>query len=484
VWRAAAISAHTRGVRVVVIGGSAAGLFTALVLARTGHEVTVVERDDLTPVDDLEAAAAAAYRVTAPQIVQPHVVLATCRELLRERLPDVYEALLAAGVVEAPLVSQMPPTVTEHSPAPGDERLALLMTRRVTVDWVLGRIAAAEPAIEVRYGEQVTGLLVEPGDAPRVGGIRTERGALTADLVVDTTGRRSPVDRWLAAIGARPTSMTRAECGVAYFSRHYRLCADELPGPAVTRVVAALDEFTVGIWGGDNRTMQLALAPLAIDRRFRSARRPDVFTAVMRTIPYYAAWIDALEPITDVYVMGGLHNTLRRLVVDGRPVVTGLHAVGDSVCTTNPTFGRGLSSTLRNAADLADVLTAHPGDPHAQALAMDRAVTDHIAPWFADQATTDAARLAMLRHTVLGAAAPAPPVPAVDRIGFGELRAAAQVDPVAFRAFWRIMGMVGTPSDVYSDAAVVARVRDVLAHGVPAPMPQPSHAELEAALAM
>jgi type II secretory pathway pseudopilin PulG len=38
--------------------------------------------------------------------------------------------------------------------------------------------------------------------------------------------------------------------------------------------------------------------------------------------------------------MAGLHNTLRRLVVDGTPVATGLHAIGDSVCTTNPTLGR------------------------------------------------------------------------------------------------------------------------------------------------
>jgi hypothetical protein len=152
------------------------------------------------------------------------------------------------------------------------------------------------------------------------------------------------------------------------------------------------------------------------------------------------------------------------------------------VCTTNPTFGRGLSMMMRGVADLADTVAAHPDDLHAQAMAMDRTVGEHVAPWYADQAATDAARLAALRHTVLGA--PPPPAAAVaDRVAFRQLRSAAQVDPAAFRAVWRVMGMLGRPSDVYEDPALVARVREVLAAGVPPPMPQPTRAELEAALA-
>ncbi|OLT07333.1 hypothetical protein BJF90_14525 [Pseudonocardia sp. CNS-004] len=253
------------------------------------------------------------------------------------------------------------------------------------------------------------------------------------------------------------------------------------PGPLTTRVVMGLDEFVAGIWGGDNGTMQIAVAPLATDRRFTPARRPEVFTGVLRTVPLFAAWLDALDPITDVHVMGGLHNTLRRLVVDGAPVAPGLHAVGDAVCTTNPTFARGLSMAARGAADLTDAVIAHPDDPHAQSLAVDRAVTEHLAPWYADQAANDAAWVAMLRHVVEGA--PAPPSPPAGRLVFGQLRAAAQLDAVAFRALWRVMGMVGTPADVYDDPDLVARVRAVLGAGPPPRPPQPTRAELEAALA-
>ena len=144
--------------RITIIGASAAGIFSALVLSRSGHDILLIEQDKFAIAEDTEAAARTAFRTGAPQIVQPHAILPRCRELMLKHLPDVYCNLLAAGVLEAPIRSQMPPSLTDKGARPGDERLTLLMTRRSTLDWILRRALAEEDRIQVRFGSRATGL--------------------------------------------------------------------------------------------------------------------------------------------------------------------------------------------------------------------------------------------------------------------------------------------------------------------------------------
>jgi flavin-dependent dehydrogenase len=475
-------------VKIVIAGGSAGGMFASLILARAGHEVLLLEREGLEAAPDVEAAASAAFRTGAPQIVQPHIIMARCRELLMEHLPDVHANLLASGVAEAPLWTQMPPSLADKTPRPGDERFTLLMTRRSTIDWVLRKMVAAEPGVTVRSGIRVMGLLARSGSPPQVTGVRTSEGGfdgeIAADLVVDATGCRTAVDSWLNEIGARPSHVQRAECGIAYFSRHYRFRQGaSAPGLPTTRIVAGLNEFNAGIWGADNGKMQMAVAPLAMDHRFRTAKSPEVFTAVLRTVPTFAAWLDALEPISGVFAMGGLHNTLRRLVVEGAPVASGLHALGDSVCTTNPTLGRGLSLALWEAVRLREIINECGEDLTAQSMAMDAFAGEHIAPFYEEQAAVDRGRMAMLRHTIFGEAAPNGAARGSERVTYAEVRTAAQFDPTAFRALWRIHGLIQKPLRVYTDPEVVACTRTGLAQNRDRlAMDQPTREELEAAL--
>lgn len=467
---------------VVVVGGSAAGQFAALLLTRAGHPVLLLDRDDLSPAADVDAAAATGFRPPAPQIVQPHALLPRCRLLLREHLVDVYEALLAAGALESTLAVASPPGMHVDSQA-GDEDYVSIATRRSTLDLVLRRAVVVEPGITCRFGVRATGLLADAGSTPRIRGVRTDAEDIDADLVVDATGRRTRIDSWLAELGSGPTDLVEAECGLAYYTRHYRQLTDlPLPGHPATRVLLALDQFTTGLWNGDNRTATIAVAPLVQDDRFRSIKNPDVFDAVTRTVPAYRPWLEVLEPASDVFVMAGLHNTFRRLLVDGSPVATGLALVGDSRCTTNPTFGRGLPLALMEAADLVSAVDGCGGDLTQLAHELEARAVEHIEPYFLDQAHNDSMRLAALRHTIFGAPAPML-TPRPDAVSFVQLRQAMALDAEALRAFWRVMGMLDLPETVYADPRVVRRTRQLLEGSAEvAAIPQPSGGDIDAAL--
>ena len=159
--------------RVIVVGGSAAGQFTALLLARAGHEVVLLDRDPVEPASDIEAAASA-FRPAVPQYVQPHIVLPRCRLLLRQVLPDVYNALLAAGAGEATLASAMPPTLSDRAGRLGDEEYTSVATRRSTFDWVLRR--ALRPARHPGTGGRTGDRAADPAGLTATGGWMRDDG--------------------------------------------------------------------------------------------------------------------------------------------------------------------------------------------------------------------------------------------------------------------------------------------------------------------
>ncbi len=467
--------------RVVVVGGSAAGQFAALLLARAGHAVVLLDQDELSPPADVDAAAAS-FRPAAPQTVQPHALLPRCRLLLREHLMDVYEALLAEGALESTLEVAAPPGMRIAS-RPGDEDYMSIATRRSTLDLILRRAVVAQRGLTCRFGVRATGLIAAPGSPPRVRGVRSNAGEFDADLVVDATGRRTHLDRWLTRLGAEATTLVSAECGLTYHSRHYRVRAGRaLPGHPATRILLALDEFTTGLWNCDNGTATIAIAPLVQDRRFLAVKGPAVFDAVARTVPAYRPWLEVLEPTSDVFVMAGLHNTFRRLLTDGRPVATGLALVGDSRCTTNPTFGRGLPLALIEAADLRSATDTYGDDQVQLTYELERQALQHVEPFYRDQAHNDAARLAGLRQTIFGSPPPSL-TPYPDAVTFTELRMAMPLHAEALRAFWRVMGMLDQPHHVYTDHEVVRHTRQLLsATAEVPPLPQPSRKHLEAVL--
>lgn len=458
---------------VVVVGAGVAGLGSALALARAGHRVTVVERDAVPAADTPDAAFEHWRRRGAPQTRHSHAFLARLRNVLRDRFPDVLADLLGAGVTEIDFTRHPPPALHPLEREPGDEDLVGLACRRTTFEWVLRRSALAADGVTFAPGE-VTGLVAgDPvGGVPHVAGVGLAGGAaLLADVVVDAGGRRSRLPRWLAAIGADPVPESEEDTGIVYSSRFYRVQGGyDAAGHGL--VVGDLGYLKYAVFPGDNGTLSITYGVHADDADLRRLLRPGPFTALAAEFPATREWVEPgrCEPLTGVEVMGGLVNRRRRLTVGGRPLATGVHAVGDSSICTNPLYGRGCALAVVHAVLLADTLAGDGADPVGAAVAFAEATRSTIEPWYAASVAQD--RHDRRSRTDEGGDDESAGVGVGSLMRHGLLPAAG-ADPLVWRAFIRTFNLLGPPDALMRDPEVVSRVMAAWQSRADRPPPPP-----------
>jgi 2-polyprenyl-6-methoxyphenol hydroxylase-like FAD-dependent oxidoreductase len=455
---------------ITILGAGLAGLTTAMLLTRDGHEVTVLERDPAPPTDDPWHGW---QRPGVNQFRLPHYLLPRWWTELQAALPDAAAAILAAGATRVNPLTELPPAM-RGDPVDDDRRFDTVTARRPVLEAALSRAAQAA-GVTVRRGVRVTGVVLDRrSPAPRVTGVTTSAGPVRADLVVDCGGRRSGLPGWLAAAGVRPPVEERADAGFVYYCRHFRSRTGGRP-PIRTVLAQPYDSVSVLTLPADHDTWSVVLTTAARDRALRPLRDAGTWSAVVRTYPMAADWADA-EPITGVDVLAGLDDRLRRYVVDGEPVATGMVAVGDAWACTNPSLGRGASFALIHARLLRDVLREVGTDEHDKlARRFDESTARAVEPLYRVTNGYDRHRLAELE----GDAAGVPYRPADPRwVGSKALFAAALRDPGALRAYITVASFLATPDEVFAAPGLLDRV---LALGMSAPqypLPGPSRADL------
>jgi 2-polyprenyl-6-methoxyphenol hydroxylase-like FAD-dependent oxidoreductase len=463
---------------VLILGGGICGLGTALLLARDGHAVTVLERDP-DPVPDSPIAAWDAWqRRGVAQFRQPHNFMPGFRRVLEAELPDVQDALCRAGASRLDFVHPFPPIFADQSPRPIDDELWTWTARRTTGEWVFANAAGDEPGVTVRRGLAAAELVAGPavaGDVPHVAGVRTaDGGTLRADLVVDAMGRRSQSPEWLAALGARSPYSEEADCGFSYYTRYFR---GELPqrfGPVFT-VIGTIGVLTLP---GDNDTWSVTIMAEAGDAPLKSLRHAATWTTVVRACPLQAHWVDG-EPISDVLAMSGIVDRYRRFVVDGAPIATGLVAVADAWACTNPSAGRGLTVGMMHAVRLRDALRRASDHPRRLVEDFDARTESELAPWYHAQIAADRVRHAQVQAWREGRE-PASPTDALSR-ALAALNATMIADPDLFRAAMEYVATLTPIQEIVARPEVarkMAAALEAMRGAPPMPMPGPDRAAL------
>ena len=467
--------------RIIFLGGGVCGLAGGMMLARDGHEVTVLERDAAPVPDSLDGAWDTWDRGGVTQFRLAHFLAPAGRGVLEQELPEVLHGLVAAGAVRLDLLALMPPNLVEAAPREGDERFVTYSARRPIFEQVLSRAAAEEPGLEVRRGTVVNELTTHPlNGTPHVDGVRLDSGeTLGADLVVDAMGRRSPLPRLLSDAGVGALHEESEDSGFIYYGRYFRSSDGTTPQP-FGPLLAPVGSFSVLTLPSDNGTWAVTLVTSSGDRVLKRMRDPDLWTAVVEACPLHAHWLEG-EPISELEAMGGVLDRYRRPLADGRPLVTGIALLGDAWACTNPSLGRGISLGLLHARALREVVGSHLDDPLEFAEAWDAATEERMTPWYRETVEEDRDRLREIDALREGLE-PAPPSERASVLRHA-LNTAAVFDPDLFRAYLDSRAVLKPLGQTFSEDGVAERALAVAGENQRLQLPGPSREQLMALLA-
>ncbi len=247
------------------------GLTTAMMLARDGHEVTVLERDPAPVPDTWDEAWSTWARPGVPQFRQPHNLFPRYRAILEQELPEVFTALVDQGGTWVDFLANLPPSITDRDPRPDDDRFRFITGRRPWVEYLHARAAEEEPRVTVRRGVAVRGFasVTEDGGV-RVVGVETDDSTVRGDLVVDAMGRRSPAVEWLGELGGVQPVVHSQDSGYTYYTQFF---SGSLP-PAFSAPVTAIGTFLLLTLAGDNDTWSVTLWAASGDQPLKQFRDP------------------------------------------------------------------------------------------------------------------------------------------------------------------------------------------------------------------
>jgi flavin-dependent dehydrogenase len=312
---------------VVIVGARAAGAATALLLARLGHDVVLLDRA-VFPADTLST-----HQIARTGVVHLH------RWGLLDRVLDS-----GAPAIRQVTFGTATESVTRQIKHKAGVDL-LVAPRRYILDTILAR-AAADAGAELRLGTTITGIHMD--DSGRVVGVfghdRTgDKVAIRARQVIGADGLASRVARWVGA----PTVVDRGDRGAVQYAYFGGI------GWSGIELIAA-DRALAGVFPTHHGQACIWICGPSEDARAARRAAPSreaAFTSYLeRVAPELAGRLRDAERTSVVTGMLRTPNYLRRAHGHGWILV------GDAGYHRDAVTGHGISDAYRDAEILAVAL--------------------------------------------------------------------------------------------------------------------------------
>jgi 2-polyprenyl-6-methoxyphenol hydroxylase-like FAD-dependent oxidoreductase len=427
--------------KALVIGASMAGLLAARALADFFEEVILLERDTFP--------AAGMNRKGVPQGKHTHVLLELGRDHMETFFPGFTQELARRGAVTMEDVSRDVRWYygsDYHQPGLGG--FSGVGVSRPTLEALVRERVLDLPNVKAIEGCSALGL-VATADKGRVSGLQVElrhgevrKETMTADLVVDASGRGSRSPSWLEALGYERPKQEEVAVGVGYATCYYRRRPGDIGGlkgivvmskPPNKRVGVLLAQdknrwvLTVGGYLGDH-------APTEYEGFLQAAsemQAPEISEMIQDREPYGA-------PVPYKF-----RANLRHHYEEMAAFPSGYLVLGDAICSFNPVYGQGMTVAAAEAMALSQCLAQ--GD-------------ERLAQRFFEEAgqIVDLAWNAAVGNDLNYPEVEGPRTPAVRFLNWymGKLHRAAYDDAEVSIAFLRVINMIAPPTTLLSPRIV------------------------------
>lgn len=333
----------------VVIGSSVAGLCAAKLLSEYYERITLYERDPLPdrPVN----------RSAIPQGDHVHLLMARGAEELEKVFPGLLAAMTAEGV---PVVQNQPESI--HFTAGGhvlgtgrtlESNFTAYVPSRAQLEFQIRARVIALPTVDI-VQRGVTEPVFDAATGRVTGVVLDDGEVVTADLVVDASGRGSRLPTWLQQWGFGKPREDSVKIGVTYASQRVRIPAGLMAEKMV--LVSAPHDRPLGmgmLFHEDGIWTVTAFGVAKAEPPHDFAGICDLADKVLP--PHISVALRAGDPVGEMNFHRYPTSRWRRYdKMDRLPA--GIFPFGDAVASLNPTFGQGVTMTALQAANLREAL--------------------------------------------------------------------------------------------------------------------------------